>query len=111
MPRNSPPGRRAAVLALALGVAAPALAAPYSPDPLTVSGRFEAPRAPDGPLKAGIRVGAATLGKAEADVLGAAPEKVEPALKAALEASLRNFGYLAPADRIGGVQIEAALDP
>jgi hypothetical protein len=111
MPRSRASALGLGPALLALALAAPAGAAPYSPDPLTVSGRFEAPRAVEGPLKAGIRVNGATVGATEANLLGAAPDKVQPALKGAVEASLRNFGYLAAADGPGGVALDITLDP
>ncbi len=95
----------------ALAITAQADAATYNADPLTVSGRFEAPRAVDGPLKAGIRISNAKLGVPEAEILGATLERVQPALKGAMEASLRNFGYLAGPERAGGVDLDISLDP
>lgn len=110
MPRSRASRVGAAAGAVVLAMAAQAAAAPYSPDPLTVSGRFEAPRAAE-PLKARIRVDTAALGAGEADLLGGSPEKVQPALRAAMEASLRNFGYLAGVDRADPIAIEIKLDP
>lgn len=107
MPRR----RTSAGLLLALVCSTPAAAAPYNADPLTVSGRFGAPRAAEGPLKAGMRVTDAALTEADAGLLGGKLDKVQPGLKAAVEASLRNFGYLAPAGGAGGVAVAVRLDP
>jgi hypothetical protein len=93
-------------------LAAPAFAAPaYNADPLTVSGRFAAPKAPDGPLKANVRVDAAAVAEPDAAMLGGKADRVQPAVKAALEASLRNFGYLAPPGGTAAVALSVTLDP
>lgn len=112
MPRNRRGAAAAvAVLATAMGLVGAAQAAPVSPDLMTVSGRFEAPKAIDGPLKGRLRVAAASLAPANEQLLGDAANKIEPSLKGALEASLRNFGYLAPADVAGPVQLTVQVDP
>ena len=101
---------RALVALVAIAAAGPAGAGVYSPDPLTVSGRFEAPKAVDGPLKAQMQVTGIAAGEADALMLGAAPEKVQLALASALNASLRNFGY-ANSSGSGALKISARLLP
>ncbi len=107
------PRSRAAVAGLLAAVLAggAAAAAPVSPDLMTVSGRFDAPKAVDGPLKGRIQVTAASLAPANAGVLGDGVGKIEPSLKGALEASLRNFGYLAAADHADPIRLTAQVDP
>jgi len=100
----------AGLLAAAL-TAGPAAAAPVSADLMTVSGRFEAPKAVEGPLKGRILVTAASLAPANADLLGDGAGKIEPSLKGAVEASLRNFGYLAAADHADPIRLTVQVDP
>lgn len=85
-------------------------ATPINVDLLTVSGRFEAPRAIDGPLKARIKVVQADLEPGDAAVFLVEPASLDLALKAGFEASLRNFGYLAAPDLTDTLSIQVHVD-
>jgi hypothetical protein len=112
MPRNRSSGGRAlAALVCVAATAASAATAPYNADLLTVSGRFEAPKAADGPLKARIKVVQAAIVPADARILMADAGVFQVGLKAGLEASMRNFGYLAPPELGDTLTLEVRMDP
>jgi hypothetical protein len=103
--------RALAGLALAGATTAQAAPAPVNADLLTVSGRFEAPRAPEGPLKGRVKVAEATIAPGDGVILLADVKAFQVALRSALEASMRNFGYLAAPDQADTLTIEVRMDP
>jgi hypothetical protein len=105
--------RRALGLILCAAVAGPAWAAPpvFNPDPLTVSGRFELAKAAEGPLKGRLRLADAKATPDDAKVFMSKPEPFDAGLAAAMTASLRNFGYLAPPDAKDAIALDLQLDP
>jgi hypothetical protein len=80
--------------AAALGAAA---AVRFDPDLMTVSGRFEVPAA-KGALTTALKVVDAQADPAEAQALGVDAAALDSAFRSSIEASLRNFGYLATPD-------------
>jgi hypothetical protein len=86
----------AACAGLVAGAAAlGATAAPrFDPDLMTVSGRFEVPAA-KGALTTALKVVDAQADPADAQALGVDPAALDSAFRSSIEASLRNFGYLA----------------
>jgi hypothetical protein len=92
---------RSLALAAALaGAAAPAWAArppaPINPDPMTVSGRFDLPKAGGSPYAGRVKMGQVSLDGAFAQDAKLDPEALKTAVQAAAARSLQNFGYLAP---------------
>lgn len=89
--------RRGLVTLLCLGVAGQAAAAPPAllKDQLTISGRFELPRATVAPLKSGLSVADVKVAPDWAEAFKGKPDTVSPIVRQSFEASLRNFGYLA----------------
>ena len=101
--------RRLLLAAVLCTAAAPACAAKAPPridaDPMTVSGRFELPKAAEaGRLKLGaVSVDAAVAARAKLD-----PAALRTAVAEAAERSLRNFGYAAP-DAAGAAPVDLAF--
>ncbi len=103
--------RRGLALILCVGLATPAWSAPFvSPDPFTVSGRFELAKAADGPLKGHLRIALAVASPEDAKILMANPAAFDTALTAATTASLRNFGYLAGPETADALSLQVRLD-
>jgi hypothetical protein len=103
--------RRLVLAAVLCAAAAPAWAAKpppvIDPDPMTVSGRFELPKA--APAEAGrVKLGVVTLDEAFAANAKLDPAALRTALAAAAERSLRNFGY-AGSESDGGISLDLTL--
>jgi hypothetical protein len=104
--------RRGLALILCLALAAPAWSAPFvSPDPFTVSGRFELAKAAEGPLKSHLRIAQAAASPEDAKIFMVNPAAFDTALAAATTASLRNFGYLAGPEASEPLSLQVRLDP
>lgn len=105
--------RRALGLLLCAALVTPAQSAPavFNPDPLTVSGRFELAKAAEGPLRGQLKVAGAQARPEDAKVFMSDQAAFATGLAAAMTASLRNFGYLAPAEAPGATSLEVLLDP
>lgn len=95
---------RAILLAAALAAVAGPASAGLGPDPMTVSGRFDLPRAA-GPGR--VALGKVELHPSVAEGAKAKPAAVEAAVRAAAERSLRNFGYLGEASPDVTLDLEA----
>jgi len=83
---------------LSLVLAAPAFAGvPVQQDQLTVSGRFEVPKASGAPLKSGLTLTDVQVDPAVLAALGGKPALMKASVQHSMEASLRNFDYLGEA--------------
>lgn len=97
----------AAVLCAAAAPAWAAKAPPtIDPDPMTVSGRFELPKAAAGAPQ--LKLGAVSVDEAVAARAKLDPAALRTALTQAAERSLRNFGYAAPGSA-GGAPVDLAF--
>lgn len=105
---------RGLVLTAAVCVAAsPALAKAPSvidPDPMTVSGRFELPRAAE-PVAGQFRLGAVMLDPELAAKTKQDAVALQAAVQGAVSRSLQNFGYLAPAVLTEATAVDVELLP
>jgi hypothetical protein len=92
-------GAALAVLALAILGAAPAWAAkapaPIDADPMTVSGRFDLPKAGASPFAGRIRLGQVEVDRSFAAEARLDPAALDQAVREAAGRSLANFGWLA----------------
>lgn len=106
---------RTLALAAALATAAaPAWAGkplPPSADPFTASGRFDLPRAADGPYAGRLLVGEVRLDPVLADRMNVDANLLTAAVRKAAERSLANFGYAAAPGAANPVVVTVHMQP
>ncbi len=99
----------AGVVMAALATPAMAETPPLNADLITVSGRHGLPRADGSPLAARLSVKAVTVGPSAATILTTDLGTVRWTLRQGVEKTLRNHGYLAPAEPAAGAEPPLAI--
>ena len=99
----------AGVVMAALATPAMAETPPLNADLITVSGRHGLPRADGSPLAARLSVKAVTVGPSAATILTTDLGTVRWTLRQGVEKTLRNHGYLAPAEPTAGAEPPLAI--
>ena len=97
------------VVMAALATPAMAETPPLNADLITVSGRHGLPRADGSPLAARLSVKAVTVGPSAATILTTDLGTVRWTLRQGVEKTLRNHGYLAPAEPAAGAEPPLAI--